>query len=382
MRSITNLLGIGVLLLGAGLLRAEAPPKIDAVSAAMKDAIAKHEIAGAVTLVATKDKIVHLDAVGHADVAGNVALQPDSIMWIASMTKPITAVCVMMLVDEGKLSLDDPVSKYIPEFAGLKTADGKTHAVTIRQMLSHTSGMGEAGAATKTARTLADLVPVYAAKPLGFVPGSKWQYCQSSINMSARVVEIVSGKSFPDFLEERLCKPLGMKDTTFYLTDAQVPRLAKSYKKTGDKLDESPVFILDGHAATSRDRYPAANGGLFSTAGDYARFCQMLLRGGELDGKRILKEESVKMLSSLQTGDLKTGFTPGNGWGVGVCIIREPQGVSAALSPGSYGHGGAFGTQAWIDPVKGRVFVLMVQRANFPNADASDVRKAFQDAVK
>jgi CubicO group peptidase (beta-lactamase class C family) len=131
----------------------------------------------------------------------------------------------------------------------------------------------------------------------------------------------------------------------------------------------------------SKDRYPRANGGLFSTARDFARFSQMLLRGGELDGVRILKPESIAEMTSIQTGDLVTGFTPGNGWGVGWCVVREPQGVSEALSPDSFGHGGAYGTQLWIDPAKSRYYLLLVQRANFRNSDASDVRWSFQKAA-
>jgi CubicO group peptidase (beta-lactamase class C family) len=146
-------------------------------------------------------------------------------------------------------------------------------------------------------------------------------------------------------------------------------------------VSPTAVGILYGKAPTSRDRFPAANGGLFSTARDYSRFCRMILNGGELDEKRYVKPESVKLMTSVQTGDLKTGFTPDNGWGLGWCVTREPQGVTAMLSPGTFGHGGAYGTQAWIDPVKKRAYVLMIQRADYPNSDASEVRKAFQEAA-
>lgn len=124
-----------------------------------------------------------------------------------------------------------------------------------------------------------------------------------------------------------------------------------------------------------------ANGGLFSTASDYGKFCRMLLNAGELDGTRILSPESVETMRTIVTGDLATGFTPGNGWGIGCCVVREPQGASDSLSPGSFGHGGAYGTQGWIDPTLGRVYILMTQRANFPNADASEVRRKFQQAA-
>ena len=357
-------------------------PRISAVSDKVAEFVARKEVAGAVTLVVSKDKVLHLDATGKSDLAAGTAMQPDTIMWIASMTKPITGVAIMMLQDEGKLSIDDPVGKYIPELANLKTQDGKPVTITIRHLMTHTSGMAEAtGEQSRSATKLADLIPAFAAKPVGFEPGSQWRYCQSSINTAARIVEIVSGKPFDQFLDERLFKPLGMKDTGFYLNADQLPRLAKSYRLTSGKLELAPIFILQGHDATSRNRYPAANGGLFSTAADYGRFCQMLLSNGTLDGKRYLSPEAVRVATTVQSGEVKTGFTPGNGWGIGFCVVRKPEGVTGMLSPGTFGHGGAFGTQAWVDPVKGLAFVLMVQRANFPNADASDLRKAFQETA-
>jgi CubicO group peptidase (beta-lactamase class C family) len=350
----------------------------------MQGFIDKQEVAGAVTLVADGEKILHVSAEGLADVKDNKPMATDTICWIASMTKPITGAAVLMMQEAGKLSVDDPVSKHLPEFKQLKDKQGQPVEVTIRHLLTHTSGMGEINnEQAKSAKTLADVIPLYVAQPVQFEPGSKWQYCQSGINTAARIVEVVSGESFPDFLAKHLFQPLGMKDTTFYLSEQQLPRLATSYARTRDgKLEQAQIFILYGLSPISRDRFPAANGGLFSTAPDYLRFCQMLLNGGELDGKRYLKPESVKYMSSVLTGDLKTGFTEGNGWGLGCCVIRQPQGTTAALSPGSFGHGGAYGTQAWIDPKEKRIYILMVQRANFLNADASDLRQALQSLGK
>jgi CubicO group peptidase (beta-lactamase class C family) len=293
------------------------------------------------------------------------------------MTKPITATAILMLQDEGKLSVDDPVAKYIPQLAALKTADGKPGNLTLRHLLTHTSGMSEATAEeSKDARTLADLIPHFAAKPLKFEPGTKWQYCQSAINTLGRIVEVASGQPFQEFLEKRLFGPLGMKDTTFYPTPEQAARIAKAYKVADGKLEE--VAVKGDYDFRRANRYPAANGGLYSTAPDYARFCQMILGQGALDGKQYLKPESVKLMTTIQTGDLKTGFTEGNGWGLGWCVVRQPQGPTAALSPGTFGHGGAYGTQAWIDPVKQVIYVVMVQRSNFPNADGSELRTVFQ----
>jgi CubicO group peptidase (beta-lactamase class C family) len=355
--------------------------KLAAIPDRMKQLIEQHEIAGAVTLVATRDKVVHLEAVGQANVAGNEPMRVDSIFWIASMTKPVTATAVLMLQDEGKLSVDDPVAKYLPEFAELKTPSGKPANLTLRHLLTHTSGMDNADAETKNATTLAELIPEYVKKTTHFEPGSKWEYCQSAINTLGRIIEVVSGEPYDRFVQKRVLDPLGMKDTSFYPTTEQLPRIARSYKRVGDNLEESPIAFLQGKDPSSHDRAPRPNGGLFSTAADYGRFCQMLLNGGTFEGKTYLKPETFKLMTTIQTGDIHTGFTEGNGWGLGVCVVRQPQGVSAMLSPGTFGHGGAYGTQAWVDPVKGVAYVLMVQRANFANSDDSPVRKAFQEAA-
>ena len=344
---------------------------------AIERTVAEHQVSGAVTLIATRDRIVQLSAVGMADIENNRPMKPDAIFWIASMTKPVTATSIMMLEEEGKLSVDDPVAKYIPELADLKTPDGKPANITLKHLLTHTSGMllEAPREVTSRAHTLADLIPAYAKAPLRFEPGTKWEYCQAGINTLGRVIEVASGKSLPEFFQERIFTPLGMKNTTFYPDTEQAARLAVTYRKAGDKLEPAPSPI------TPHSHYPAANGGLYSTASDYGRFCQMLLNEGTLDGHQILKPETVKKMRTIQTGDLHTGFTPGDAWGLGVCIVRQPQGVTAMLSPGTFGHGGAFGTQAWIDPVKGVIYVLMVQRRDFGNSDDSPVRKAFQEAA-
>jgi CubicO group peptidase (beta-lactamase class C family)/glyoxylase-like metal-dependent hydrolase (beta-lactamase superfamily II) len=359
------------------------PPAVSAISNRLRKYIAAKEIAGAVTLVATPDRVIHQDATGNAALNPDEPMQKDAIFWIASMSKPVLATLLLMLQDEGLLSVDDPVEKYLPEFKGLKTADGKPARLTIRHLLTHTSGMGEiTGDQARECKTLASAIPLYVAKPVGFAPGSKWVYCQSGINTGGRIAEVVTGEPLEKLLKRRLFDPLGMKDTTFYLTEKQLPHLAKSYRRTDKgELEPTDIWFLNGKSPTSLDRFPAPNGGLFSTASDYARFCQMVLRGGELDGKRYLKPQTVKLMTTIQTADLKTGFTAGNGWGLGWCVVREPQGITAMLSPGTFGHGGAYGTQAWIDPGTKRIYILMVQRANFPNSDASEVRRGFQEAA-
>lgn len=364
---------------GSASCGAEMLPK-PAIKEKMTDFIAAREIAGAVTLVADGINIYHLSADGLADVENKTPMAVDSIFWIASMTKPITATAVMMMQEEGKLSVDDPVSKYLAEFTGDKAA------ITIKQCLTHTSGLSELKPEeVKNITTLAELMPPVVAKPLVFPPGSKWQYCQTGINTAARVVEVVSGKAFPEFLQERLFDPLGMKDTTFYPDDARIARIANSYHRTGDgKLEKAEITFLGGRSIADKERYPLANGGLFSTALDYAKFAQMILNGGESGGKRYLNVESVKQMTTVQSGSLAAGFVPGSAWGLGWSIVREPQGVTAALSPGTFGHGGLFGTQAWIDPVKRRIYLQLIQRANFMNqggADGSDIRREFQNAA-
>jgi CubicO group peptidase (beta-lactamase class C family) len=379
-----------VLALSATLFAFADAPKLPGVGVAMQEMIARNEIAGAVTVVVSKDRMLHLETSGYADVAAKRPMTPDSLFWIASMTKPITGTAILMLQDEGKLKVGDPVSKYLPEFANLKTPSGKPANLTLTQMLTHTSGLGEAaGPAAQQARTLADLVPIWLAAPMQYEPGEKWKYTQSGINAAARVVEVVSGQTFDVFLQKRLFDPLGMKHTTFYPGDEHRARLVTAYAKNTDTGSLEPVPPRAEYGP--RDRPPQGNGGLYSTALDYARFCQMLLNGGTFEGRRYLTAAAMKFLSEPQTGDMPTGFFQGDtygnrganyGWGIATSILRTPHdGVAAMLSPGTYGHGGAWGTQAWIDPVKGVAYVLMVQRSNFPNSDASDVRRAFQEAA-
>ena len=365
-------------------------PTLPGVGAAMEEMVAKNEVSGAVTVVLAKDRILGLECTGLADVASKRPMTPETLFWIASMSKPITGTAILMLQDEGKLNVGDPVAKYLPEFANLKTPSGLPANLTIRQILTHTSGLGEAvGPEEKQARTLADLVPIWLAAPMQYEPGTKWKYTQSGINAAARIVEVVSGKSFDIFLQERLFAPIGMKDTTFDPTEEQLTRLVTAYAKNkGSGLLE---MVPPRPEFGPRNRPPQGNGGLYSTPRDYARFLQMLLGGGIFDGRRYLSAEALQFLGTPQTGDLPTGFFQteawGNrganyGWGIGTSVLRTPhEGAAEMLSPGSFGHGGAWGTQAWVDPVKGVGYLLMVQRSNFPNSDGSEVRRVFQQAA-
>ena len=234
------------------------------------------------------------------------------------------------------------MAKYIPEFAALKTPSGKLANLTIAQLMTHTSGLGEAPAgAARNTRTLADLIPFFLAAPMQYEPGSQWRYTQSGINTAARIVEVASGMSFDVFTQKRIFDPLRMKDTTFYPTEELKARLATGYtrdKSTGGLKAAGPLsgFGERGHP-------PTGNGGLFSTGPDYARFCQMLLGGGVFEGQRYLSAKAMGYLTKVQTDDLPCGFFQSAaegrhganyGWGIGVCVLRQPhEGIAAMLSP-------------------------------------------------
>ncbi|WP_158264925.1 serine hydrolase domain-containing protein [Blastopirellula marina] len=351
-------------------------PQLEAVNEAVRKHVEADDVAGVVTLVLEDGKIVHLSAVGKANREADKPLRPGAMFAIASMTKPITATAFMTLVEEGKVSLDDPVSKYIPEFADAKL-DGKKldKPITIRECLTHTAGLGGSQRVVESLETTGKQL---AERPLRYEPGTKWEY-SPGLNVVGRVIEVVSGKPYGEFLQERIFDPLKMNNTTFKPNEKQQARVATLYAKDKEsgKLTAAESWIGNFDS----DSYPNPSAGLYSNARDLAKFYKMMLNGGYLGDAKILSRESVDELTKLQTGEIVTGFTPGNGWGLGYCVVQEPQNVTAALSPGSFGHGGAFGTQSWADPVKKRAYILLVQRSNFPNSDASDLRKDFQNAA-
>ncbi len=339
----------------------------------MREFVDARQISGAVTLVARRGKILYQEAVGEADIATHRPMTKDTLFGIASMTKPITATAIMILQDEKKLSIDDLVSKYIPQFKDARIGDVPlTREITIRDLLTHTSGLTGSQAVNESLEKNAGEL---ARRPLKFEPGTKWEY-SPGLNVCGRIIEVVSGQTYESFLEQRIFSPLKMTDTTFRPTDEQLKRIALLYMPGEDKksIVAAKGQPFDGAVA----RPPGPSGGLFSTAADLFRFYQMVLNGGELDRHRIVSKEAIQQMITVQTGDLQTGFTPGNGWGLGWCIVRDPQGVTKMLSRGTYGHGGAWGTQGWIDPKTETIFVLLIQRKDFGNSDASDVRGAFQ----
>jgi CubicO group peptidase (beta-lactamase class C family) len=385
-------------LLFALSLHAEKPaPEAAALSpiaASQEPFIKDGQLAGAVTLVWKDGRLLSHEAVGFQDLKSRTPMQKNSLFWIASMTKPITAFAVMMLQDEGKLSIDDPVSKYLPEFKGQMLLKEKTknqtvlvkpaRPITIKDLLTHTSGLVSSSPLDADALdvlSLKEAVITYALSPLQFEPGSKWSYCNPGINALGRLIEVVSGEEYPLFLEKRLFRPLHMNDTTFWPGKNELGRLATSYKPTADGkgLEATTIKYLTP-PFSDKKRTPLAAGGLFSTAGDLLQFYRMVLNGGKLDNKRYLSEATLKLMTQNHTGDLKASFTEGMGMGLGFHLVITPTGVTATLSPGTFGHGGAHGTQGWIDPVKKTIHILLIQRAGLKNGDASPMRQAFHEA--
>lgn len=365
-----------------------------AIRACMQAFVDSGEIAGAVTVVGNSDGIISLEAVGIRDLDAKAQMPKDALFRIASMTKPITAIGIAILADEGKLAIDDPVEKHLPEFRGqmLVAERGKDtvtlkkppRPITLRDLLTHTSGLpgappeGLRDLYAKRSLSLAEGVMAFSQRPLDFEPGTKWAYCNTGIDTLGRVVEVASGQSFEQFLQRRVFEPLGMTDTTFYPDAKQLERVARTYDRKEGKL-VLPANSLIGPPKGAR--YPIPAGGLYSTGADLAKLYQMMLRGGMGKDGRVVSAASVAEMTRIHTGDLKAGFTPGMGWGLGWGVVRTPEGVTAMLSPGTYGHGGAFGTQAWIDPAKGIYQVLLIQRVGLPNSDGSKMRQEFQSAV-
>ena len=361
------------------------------VRAAIEPFIDAGEISGAVTLVARGGEVVSFEAIGKSDLATGRAMEKGDLFWIASMTKPMAGAALMLLVEEGKVSVNDLVETHLPEFSDLWLIDEKSkdrmtlkrpsRKITILDVLTHTAGIPNVDE-PRGRTTLAELVSQVSQRPLELEPGSRWKYSTAGSNVIGRIVEVVSGQRFEVFLQERFLNPLGMTNTTFFPTEWQAKRVAKSYLKNDEtpELTETKVHFVKGDLWDTQ-RTVKPGGGLFSTAEDMRRFYQMLLDGGVYNGRRILSEESVRELTRTQSGDIKTGFTDGMSWGLQFQVVKDPQGVTVMLNPGTFGHGGAYGTQSWADPVNQTIYILMIQRRGFRNGDNSPVRKAFQDAA-
>jgi len=361
------------------------------------EAIERHidagEISGAVTLVARRGRLVHFEAHGLMDIESKRPMEKGAIFRIASMSKPITGAAVMMMLEEGKLRLNDPVSKFLPEFKNSKVAlprgdSGEYYLVpadrelTIRDLLTHTNGLMTGGIGSKSGPprmvegdTLAAYIPRLGTVPLDFQPGTQWAYSgYAGPDTLSRIVELVSGQPYDEFLRTRIFQPLGMKDTFFYPPDDRRPRLATLYSK-------SPKGLLraENQDGFSLKTYFSGGGGLMSTAEDYLQFAQMLLNGGELHGRRLLSPRTVDLMSSNHVGDLFNGKLgrPAHGMGYGLLVGIVEDGVAAGLrvTNGSFGWDGAYGTQTWIDPREKMVTIVMIQ------TQVTSVQRDFENAV-
>lgn len=350
--------------------------KLAAIHPAMEAAVKAKQAAGIVTLVMEKGKVVHHDAAGMADIAKGRAMEKDAVFWIASMTKSVNATALMTLVDEGKLGLDEPASKWLPDLAKVTVEGGAKpeKPITLRMLLSHTAGIAfPPRKPTDGAISLKSYVASLVKTPLAFQPGSSYEYGFGP-TVAGRIIEIVSGMKYEDFMRTRIFEPLGMKDTAFHPDDALRARIARTYKMDEDTHELVPGYNPFVTSDSSVQHMPEPAGGLFSTAADMGRFYSMIANGGELEGKRILSAESVAdMTKSVTVGERQLNYACG--W---QCNI-ETQRVCAAMPVGSFGHGGAFATNGFIDPKSGIVTVFMVQNVLVP--ESSKPRDAFQKLV-
>jgi CubicO group peptidase (beta-lactamase class C family) len=375
--------------------------RLQRITQMIKRRIDAGDLAGAVTAVARRGKIVHLVAQGVSDLDSKQAMTTGNMFRIASMTKPVVGTAIMMLVEEGKLRINDPVSRYIPEFRNMKVgvlqptsgrAGGAAAAppafytvpaqreITIKDLLTHTSGLGSgpmgdsniAKVARKDGETLAQYIPRLGGTTLEFQPGSRWTYSPGAgFETLGRIVEIASGMPLDRFFRTRIFDPLGMKDITFWPTDAQWPRVATVYTRGPNGLTKA-VMPND---TMSRNVYFRGSGGLYSTAEDYLPLGIMLANGGELNGKRLLGKKTVEMMTALHVADTLPGRPPGEGYGLSVRVVSNHAVLNTMLSDGTFGWTGAQGTHFFVDPKEQLTAVLMVQTSN------AEIRRDFEDLV-
>jgi len=363
------------------------------LNAKMHALVDGQKLAGVVTLLARNGKVVNLDAYGKQDASGPAPMAADSIFRIASMTKPICGVAMMQLYEQGKWKLDDRVDKFIPEFAGLKVkaADGslvdQKTPMTMAQLMSHTAGFGTNGDYEKEqlgATDLQGMIDKLAKLPLKAQPGTDWSY-GPCVNIQGYVVQKLSGMDLADYMQAHILTPLKMPDTQFWVDAAKSARVVRIHTYVDGKIAPTPG---EPRFPTAKPRFLAGSGGLFSTAPDYYRFCQALLQGGQLEGARILKPETVKLMrkSVLQPGvgiDLYGPVQKGLGFGLDFAVHERPAESGLPQGQDSFWWGGAFGTWFWIDPTNDIVFVGMIQNLNgsVPGAGTPAVRDISPAAV-
>jgi CubicO group peptidase (beta-lactamase class C family) len=350
------------------------------IPARMNEFVATGKTAGVVTLVARHGRLASFEAVGYQDLESKTRMRTDTIFRLASVTKPVTCAGIMVLVDEGRISLIDAADKYLPEFKGLKLNPCGTRAgyncelvtpsrpVNILDLMTHTSGLpGSAPAGGAAAATLAEHVAAVSRATLLFEPGAAWNYSNIGIAALGRIIEVVAGQPFDRFLAERIFEPLGMSDTFFFVPADKAGRVASVYTYEPGGLKRAPM---------NQRRFPAPEGGLLSTAADMARFHQMLLDKGTLNGRRILSAAAVEAMTANQTGSMKAGFVPGVGHGFGFEVVREVLGTYRYNSIGSFVKGGAYRTYGWVDPAKDLVGIIFMQRTN-GGGDVADEFNSF-----
>ena len=354
------------------------------VDEALADLIAAGELAGASLLVARRGKVAHRALLGRKDLESGEPLARDTIFRIYSMTKPVTAAAMMLLWDQGLWSPDDPIARHLPEFSDVRGSDGgaPAHAPTMRELMTHTAGLGYGfdandptdaaylAAGVWQAQDLADMTRRVASAPLAYEPGTRWRY-SLSMDVQGAIIERLSGQSLPDFMRERIFRPLGMGDTDFFVPAQKMPRLAALYrhsKNRGLVVAEQPLF---GKDAGRIPKIASGGGGLYSTIDDYARFAQMLLGKGELGDVRILSSEAVATMTAnhiseeIMAGGYGVGhqpIRPGFGYGFNGAVFTDPALAGSKVGRGTYQWDGAAGTWFWIDPENDLLFVGMIQR--------------------
>ena len=365
--------------------------RLDRIREAMDARIEADRFAGAVGMIVHKDQTVLLDSYGYLDRESNTPMPADAIFRIASMTKPITSVGIMMLVEQGKISLIDPVSKYLPELAEMQVAvssgkdpsDGEytlvpaNKPITIYDLLRHTSGFGY-GFLYDTAvdrmynehrlgnadSTSSEFITTISQIPLKHQPGTVWEY-SFSIDVLARVIEVVSGKPIDEYFQTHIFAPLGMIDTGYFVPESKLDRLASVYY-TDPQLGMSREDRINAQDVTTPPTFLAGGSGLFSTASDYARFCRMLLGGGQLDGHRLLAPSTVRLMTSDHIGRISEDtrwvrIGSGYGFGLGFAVRLADGGSPFIGSQGDYGWAGAWGTGFWVDPKHDLIGIFMIQ---------------------
>jgi len=349
----------------------------------MERFIADQTVAGTVTLVARGENVVEFDALGMADIEAGRAMQKDTIFQIMSMTKPVTAIGIMMLAEEGKLALRDLVEQYLPEFYGQRVTSNVNpeaawlrvinRPITIRDLMTHTAGIQDPPPpAIKDYPQLmnvplAEVVEQLARQPLLFQPGTQWSYSSPGIEILGRLIEVCSGQKYEDFIQSRILTPLGMKDSFFYPPADKVSRIAMVYVQRDGKLVRAPASILGGDPAKYRKGavFPAPAWGLYSTAEDLLHLYRMMLNKGQYEGRTYLSPFSVHLMTEAHTTGIRpVGWVSGGDYGLGWEVITEPLGELTGHLKGTYGHDGLFGTEGWIDPQNGLISILLIQRAD------------------